>query len=146
MVGIRVGQMLAVKNSDPLLHNVHAYSSGPNSFNVAEPLAGMVQQFKMNAEEMLHLKCDVHGWMNAFVGIVKHPYFSVSDTGGLFQIANDPAGTNKIQAWHERYGPLIQTVTVKAGGIANVDFSYTGSEKPPTVRTLIVEEGLFAAR
>jgi len=86
----------------------------------------------MKSEEiMLHLKCDVHSWMTAYVGVVKHPYFAVTDTGGLYQIANVPAGTYKIQAWQERYGPVTQMVTVKPGATTTVDFTYTGSEKPP---------------
>ena len=149
IAGVRVGQALAVHNSDSLLHNVHGLSAGPNSFNIGEPIAGMVQQITMKSEEiMLHVKCDVHSWMTAYVGVVKDPYFAVSDAGGLYQIGNVPAGTYKIQVWQERFGLLTQMVTVKPGAVATVDFSYTGNEKPPTaaLRDLTVDEGLFAAR
>src|SRR5580693_7248172 len=88
MLGARVGQMLQVKNSDELLHNVHGLSARGNGFNISEPKAGMVQQFKLKDEEILRLKCDVHSWMTAYVGIVNHPYFAVTDAGGVFQIAN----------------------------------------------------------
>jgi len=148
VVGVRVGQALAVRNSDSLLHNVHGLSAGMNSFNVGEPIAGMVQQFKMKQEEiMLHVKCDVHSWMNAWVGVVNHPYFAVSDMAGTFQIDNVPPGTYTIQAWHERYGPIMQMIRVKAGAATDVSFSYTGTEAPPkAMRELTVPEGVFAAR
>lgn len=131
VVGARVGQTLQVHNSDELMHNVHSLSAKSNTFNVSEPKAGMMQQFKMKDEEMLQIKCDVHSWMTAYVGIVSHPYFAVSNTAGTFEIANVPAGTHKIQAWHERYGPVTQTVQVKAGATATVDFMYSGTEPPP---------------
>jgi plastocyanin len=131
VVGARVGQTLQVHNSDELMHNVHSLSAKTNTFNVSEPKAGMMQQFKMKDEEMLHIKCDVHSWMTAYVGVVSHPYFAVSNTAGTFEIGNVPAGTHKIQAWHERYGPVTQTVQVKAGATATVDFMYSGTEPPP---------------
>jgi plastocyanin len=131
MVGARVGQTLQVKNSDELLHNVHSLSARNNQFNVSEPKAGMVQSFRLKDEEMLHIKCDVHSWMTTYVGIVAHPYFAVSNSAGTFEIANVPAGTHTIQAWHERYGPVTQTVRVRPGATTTVDFMYTGSEPPP---------------
>lgn len=133
VLGVRVGQMLQVRNSDDLLHNVHGISSRANGFNVSEPKAGMVQQFRLKDEEvMLRLQCDVHKWMTAFVGVVKHPYFAVTGTAGTFEIENVPAGTQTIQAWHERFGLLTQSVRVKRGATVTVDFTYAGSEKPPT--------------
>jgi plastocyanin len=78
VMGIRVGQTLQVRNDDELLHNVHSLSVKSNTFNVSEPKAGMVQQFKMKDEEvMLRIKCDVHSWMTTYVGVVSNPYFAV---------------------------------------------------------------------
>jgi plastocyanin len=132
MVGARVGQALQVKNSDELLHNVHGMSAKGNTFNISEPKAGMVQQFKLKDEEvMLKIKCDVHSWMTTYVGVVTNPYFAVSDQTGTFEIGNVPAGSYTILTWHERYGPLTQTVRVRSGATTTVDFTYTGTEKPP---------------
>jgi hypothetical protein len=132
VMGVRVGQTLQVRNDDEILHNVHSLSVKSNSFNVSEPKAGMVQQFKMKDEEvMLRIKCDVHSWMTTYVGVVSNPYFAVTNKAGLFEIANVPPGTYSILAWQERYGPVMKTVTVKAGAAATVDFTYTGTEKPP---------------
>src|SRR5947207_5144786 len=131
VVGVRVGQTVQIKNSDALLHNVNGSSGKNNSFNVAQPRAGLVYDFKpKNEEVMLHLKCDVHNWMNAYIGIVTNPYFAVSNTMGTYEIDKVPPGTYTIQAWHEKYGPVMKTVTVKAGAVTMVDFSYTGNEKP----------------
>ena len=136
VVGAQIGQALQVRNSDPMLHNVHSLSGGGNGFNVGQPLAGMVYTFPLKDEEiMLRLKCDIHRWMTAYIGVVSHPYFAVSGTGGTFEIANVPVGTHTIQTWHERYGSLTRTVRVTAGTTAIVDVPYTGTEKAPTAGT-----------
>ena len=133
VVGVRVGQTLAVQNNDALMHNVHGVSATGNDFNVSQPKAGMVQTFQMMSEEtMLRLRCDVHGWMTAYVGVVSHPYFSVSNADGAFDITGVPAGTYTIRTWHERYGELTQTVRVSVGATTTVDIGYTGNEKPLT--------------
>ncbi len=126
VIGARVGQTLQVKNSDELLHNIHGLSAKGNDFNVSTPKAGMIQQFTLKNEEvMLKIKCDVHSWMTTYVGVVTHPYFAVSNEDGMFEIANVPSGTYPIQAWHERYGPLVQMVRVRAGATTMADFTYT---------------------
>lgn len=130
VIGARVGQVLQVKNDDDLLHNIHSQSTKSNSFNISEPKAGMVQSFTLKDEEMLRIKCDVHSWMTTYVGVVPNPYFAVSNAGGTFDIPNVPAGSYTIQAWHERYGPLMQTVKVRANATTDLDFMYTGNETP----------------
>jgi plastocyanin len=138
VVGIRVGQTLEVRNDDDLLHNVHSLSARGNIFNISEPKAGMVQQLRLKDEEvMLQLKCDIHSWMTAYVGVVNHPYFAVSSTTGTFEIDNVPPGNRTVQAWHERYGPLTKTVRVTAGATTTVDFAYSGTER---LRTGSVEK------
>jgi hypothetical protein len=125
VVGARVGQTLQVRNSDALLHNVHGHSTGSNVFNVAQPMAGIVTKFQLKQEEvMLRIGCDVHRWMNAFVGIVNHPYFATTGVAGTYAIANVPPGTHTIQTWHEHYGALTQKVRVTAGSTSTVDFTY----------------------
>jgi plastocyanin len=130
VAGVRVGQTVQIKNSDALLHNLDGLSGKNNGFNVAQPVAGMIYEFKPKDEEvMLHLACDVHRWMNAYLGIVTNPYYAVSTTTGSFQIDKVPPGTYTIEAWHERYGTVSKMVTVKAGAVASVDFSYASPEK-----------------
>jgi hypothetical protein len=146
VVGMRVGQTLRIVNADTLLHNLHGVSTKNNGFNTTQPSSGMVNNFPMKAAEtMMHLTCDVHSWMSAYVGVEPHPYFSVSGSDGSFTIANVPAGRRTIRAWHERYGWIMRTVDVKTGATAVVDLSYTGAEKPAAkARNLVVPEGTLA--
>lgn len=131
VVGVRVGQPLAVRNSDQLMHNVHGVSAADNGFNVSQPTAGMAQEFPMTGEEtMLRLRCDVHSWMTAYVGVVSHPYFAVSGTDGAFNLVGVPPGTYTVRIWHERFGELTQTVRVGPGETTMIDFGFTGTETP----------------
>ena len=127
VIGARVGQLVQIKNSDPVLHNVHSLSAMTNNFNVGQPREGMVYNTRLGQEEgMLRIKCDVHRWMTEYIGVVPHPYFAVSDLSGTFTIRDVPSGTHTIQAWHEEYGTLTQTASVETGATMAVEFTYTG--------------------
>ena len=122
---MRVGQTLQIRNDDQLLHNVHSSSAVGNSFNVAQPIAGMVYSFTPKSEEaMVKIGCDVHRWMTAYVGVVSNPYFAVSAPDGSFEIPNVPAGKYTIEAWHEQLGTLTSAVVVKSGATAPVGLTY----------------------
>jgi hypothetical protein len=128
---MRLAQVLQVRNSDNLLHNVHALSGRGNSFNVAQPMAGMMNRFPLKAEEtMLQLSCDVHTWMRTYIGIVNHPYFAVTGNNGTFEIANVPTGKQNVRVWHEQYGELEQTVSVKPG-TTTVQFTFSAAPSVP---------------
>jgi plastocyanin len=141
MVGVRVGQAIQVMNSDDTAHNVHSLSTHGNAFNVSQPRKGMTNRFPVKAEDVvMRIKCDIHSWMVAWVGVVPHPYYAVSGADGSFTIARVPPGRHTIQTWHEAYGRLTRTVDIKAGQTATVNFVYTGKEKPGTadVRELVI--------
>ena len=61
---------------------------------------------------MIPIRCDVHGWMNAYAGVMDHPYFAVSRAGGAFEIGAVPPGTYLIEAWHEKLGTMTEQVTI----------------------------------
>ena len=113
VLGIRVGQKLVIANSDDTLHNVHSMGKANGEWNKGQALKNMsdTKVFKTR-EVMVPFKCDVHNWMYAYVGVMEHPYFSVSHDGGTFELKNLPAGTYTIEAWHEKLGTQTQAVTL----------------------------------
>jgi plastocyanin len=123
--GIRVGQALEVVNSDPTLHNIHAIPKNNQEFNTGQPIEGMRYKHTFTAEEvMVPFKCDVHGWMNAYAGVLNHPYFSVTGADGSFTLGNLPPGTYTIEAWHERLGAQSQSVTIGEKETKDVAFTF----------------------
>ena len=125
VLGLMVGQTLAIENSDSLLHNIKAMGKTNRPFNISQPAAGMTTNRTFSASEvMIPLECSVHGWMHAFVGVLPHPYFATSGADGTFNIANLPAGTYTIEVWHESLGAQTATVTVADGESKTADFSF----------------------
>lgn len=123
VVGIQTGQTLRIKNSDPTLHNVNAQAKSNSGFNVGMATKGQTVDKSFSKPEVVKFKCDVHGWMSAYVGVVKHPYFAVTDETGAFTIANVPAGDYTLVLWHEKLGEKEQPVTVAASATP-VDFKF----------------------
>jgi plastocyanin len=123
--GMRVGQPLQILNSDPTLHNIHATPKVNSEFNTGQPIQGMKTNHTFDKPEvMVPFKCDVHGWMNAYVGVLDHPYFAVTDMAGTFALNTLPPGTYTIEAWHERLGAQTQQVTIGAKESKEVTFTF----------------------
>ena len=123
--GMRVNQPLEIVNSDPTLHNIHAVAKNNREFNNGQPLQNMKTTHTFTAPEvMVPFKCDVHGWMNAYVGVVNHPYFAVTDASGSFSLKSLPPGTYTIEAWHEKLGTQTQTVTIGAKETKDIAFTF----------------------
>jgi plastocyanin len=116
VVGIQLGQNVTMHNNDPVLHNVHSKPELNRTKNIALPVQGSERDFKFDkAEVMIPIVCDVHPWMRAFIGVVDHPFFAVTDLDGAFHFENMPAGEFTLQIWHERLGVEEQTIVVMKG-------------------------------
>jgi plastocyanin len=125
ILAVQTGQKITVKNSDPVLHNVHASPTvaGNNEENKAQMPSGPDLTFSFaKPEEFLKFKCDVHPWMFAWVTVFDHPYYAVSAKDGTFKIANVPPGKYTLQAAHRKAGKVSQEIEVKDGAPAKVEF------------------------
>ncbi|MFI5119404.1 MAG: carboxypeptidase regulatory-like domain-containing protein [Thermoanaerobaculia bacterium] len=123
--GMVAGQSLDILNSDDTLHNIHSLPEKNESFNLGMPVKGMKYTKKFDKPEvMIRIKCDVHGWMSAYCGVVSHPFFAVTAADGTYAIKNLPAGTYTIEAWHEKLGTQTQQVTVGATESKAVAFTF----------------------
>lgn len=127
VLGVRAGQSFKIKNSDPLMHNVHATPkvAGNKEFNIGQPVQGMVAEKSFpNREVLVRFKCDVHPWMFAYVGVMDHQWFAVTDKDGKFKLPGDlPAGTYTLVAYHLKAGEATQQITVAAGDKKEVNFT-----------------------
>jgi hypothetical protein len=128
VLGMQLGQGLMIRNSDPIMHNIHAFDlrTGRDIFNFAQTQQGSEQKKKITKPGILHVKCDVHGWMGSYVHVVKHPFFAVTGEDGAFTLSKLPPGEYTIQAWHEKkYKTRTQTVTVGDGETAEISFAFS---------------------
>lgn len=126
--GVMTKQKVLVKNSDPLLHNVHttpAKDSGNKERNLAQPAGGKDLEFVFDYPEIfLRFKCDVHPWMFSYAGVVPHPFHATTGKDGAFTIKNVPPGNYTLVAVHRKAAPkgIERQIEVKDGAVT-VDFT-----------------------
>ena len=125
VMGIMVGQAYRILNSDGILHNIHTLPKINPSFNRAMPatLKETSTTFP-KPENVFQIKCDVHPWMSAYIGVFTHPFFSATGTDGKFTISGLDPGTYEITAWHERLGTQSGSITVAANDKKTQDFKF----------------------
>lgn len=122
---VQTGQKIVVKNSDPVLHNVHTTPkvAGNDEKNLAQMPGGADLEFAFaKPEEFLRFKCDVHPWMFSYVTVLDHPYFAVTGKDGSFKIPDVPPGNYTIEVKHRKAGSASQEVEVTDAG-ASVDLA-----------------------
>jgi plastocyanin len=124
--GVQVGQPIEILNSDMTLHNIHAWAQTNQEFNLGQSLQGMKDTHVFTTQEvMVPFRCDVHKWMNSFVGVVAHPFFAVTGADGTFELKGLPPGTYTIEAWQEKLGTKTATVTIGAKESKDVPFTFS---------------------
>jgi hypothetical protein len=126
--GTSVGQQLKVSSEDPVLHNTHPQVAATNAtlYNLALPFKGFsITKPLPTVPELIRVKCDAHEWMRAWIWNFDHPYYATTDDTGHFKIADIPAGTYTVVAWHEVMGEKDSPATVAAGKPVDVNFSFT---------------------
>ena len=123
--GIMVGQTYRILNSDGILHNVHSLPKVNATFN--KPMPPTMKETTTTftkPENVFPIKCDVHPWMQAYIGVFTHPFFSASGTDGKFTISGLDPGTYEITAWHEVLGTQTATITVAANETKAQNFKF----------------------
>jgi plastocyanin len=126
ILAVQTDQKIVVKNSDPVLHNVHDQPTvaGNKEQNMAQPPGGADLTFSFSKPEaFVKFKCEVHPWMFAWVSVFDHPYFAVSGKDGTFKIANVPPGKYTLKAAHRKAGTVTQDIEVKEGAPASVNLA-----------------------
>lgn len=129
VVGAQVGQLVRFLNDDPLLHNVHGTPAASSAFNVSLARKGASREIRIPKPEVaVSVRCDLHPWMQAWIGVVDHPYFTVTGDDGAFTLKDVPPGDYTVAAWHEKLGTREAKVTLAASGTASATFTFGASK------------------
>ncbi|HJQ83946.1 MAG TPA: carboxypeptidase regulatory-like domain-containing protein [Candidatus Binatia bacterium] len=124
-----VGQWLDLRNSDPILHDADARIGAETLFNVALTPGRQLRK-PLARGGLVAVTCDVrHSWMKAFIAVADHPYHTVTDAYGAWEIGDLPPGRYTVRIWHEELGTLERPVTVTAADTATLDVSYAAAPK-----------------
>ncbi|NIO06941.1 MAG: hypothetical protein GTO40_02715 [Deltaproteobacteria bacterium] len=120
----RLGSEVVLRNSDPILHDVHARLNSNTLFNVGLPTWRQVKR-RLTKAGIVKIECEVlHTWMSAFIVVTSSPYFAVTGADGRFSIAGVPVGDYELEVWHERLGRQSKTVTILEGLRSEVNFDF----------------------
>lgn len=119
---ITAGSTIEARNSDAVLHTTHLY--GPREMNFSLPVQGMTSSRTLNEPGIYAVKCDVHGWMQAYIRVDDHPFHAVTDTDGRFRIEGLPAGSYTLELWHERLGPLEREVELTVSAPSSIEIEF----------------------
>ncbi len=131
---VMVNQPVTIRNSDPVMHNIHAVPKTNAEFNKSQLKgAGDITEKFAREEVAVKIKCDVHGWMLAWAGVFSHSLHGVTGADGTVSI-KVPPGEYEVSGWHEyakwesRPTEAVK-VTVAAGETKDVEFVFTAAEK-----------------
>ncbi|MES2223294.1 MAG: carboxypeptidase regulatory-like domain-containing protein [Acidobacteriota bacterium] len=128
VIGAMVGQPVEFRNSDRTMHNVHVVPPGSDSsgFDISQaPMAGTERHIFRDAGLMIPVRCNNHPWMEAFLNIVKNPFFAVSRADGSFEIQGLPPGTYTLVAAHEKLGTQSQQITIRSHKASTANFAFS---------------------
>ncbi len=127
VLGIQVDQELQVINSDPVTHNIHPMAHINREWNHSQGAGDAPLERKfLKPEVMIRVKCNIHSWMHAFIGVVDSPYFAVSSKDGNFKIENLPPGTYTFGIWQETLGTQDVQVTITPHKNAQLNVVFKG--------------------
>lgn len=124
---LTVGSFIEARNSDSILHTTHLY--GALETNIALPFKETAVTKVVDKPGMIIVKCDVHGWMQAYIRVDPHPFHAVTDPGGAFRLSNLPPGTYKIEAWHETLGAKQMIIHIREEQTERLEIEFRLNDK-----------------
>ena len=126
VLGMQAGASIRIVNSDPTLHTVHLVAANNPSFNIALPQPGMNIERVLDAPEvMIPVRCNVHPWTQAYIGVIPHAFFATTGENGRFVIDGVPPGAYVLEAWHELLGRQVIRVVVEDEKESETRFNFT---------------------
>src|SRR6266481_166083 len=127
VLGVMTSQEIEIINDDPTNHNIHPLPKVNQEWNESQPPKGDAKKKSFARQEVLiTVKCNVHPWMRAYIGVVGHPFFAVTGDDGTFSIKGLPPGTYTVEAIQEKFGPKEMQVTVAPKEAKTADFDFKG--------------------
>jgi len=122
-----VNSQLEISSVDPILHNTHIHMERKSFLNIALPQNGRTIRKPLKKAGRLDVRCDAHKFMQSTIHVFPHPYFSLTDQNGTFEIAHVPAGTYQLHIWHETVGLQEHPLTVPSLGYVAINVDLTDS-------------------
>ena len=62
--------------------------------------------------------------MGAYIALIEHPIFYVSNTKGKFKSSNIPGDKYIIEAWHVKFGTQTTAIVITENGVTELNFIF----------------------
>jgi plastocyanin len=121
VVAVTIGSEVEFPNDDPIYHNVFSLSRVKN-FNLGRYPRGETRRVRFDRPGVVKVFCEIHSHMSATVMVFDHPWFTVPNDAGQFELSGMPAGDRQVTAWHERLGDTTVNVRIEPGRTLQADF------------------------
>ena len=125
VVLVPVGRTVQFLNSDRLLHNIHTQSRDNARYNRTQP-KGRTIPLTFSKPEIVEVICDLHPWMRAWVVVIDHPFYAVTNADGEFVLRDVPPGSYKLRVWQEALGSTTRDITVGAEDVSGISVPMRG--------------------
>lgn len=129
VMAVKAGEPVDILNSDPVAHNINASQRIYTLFNVLQPQKDMRASQKFDRPGLVHIRCNVHDWMEAWVWVFRHPYHCVTTEDGVFKLEGVPAGKYQLAVWQETCGEKFVDVEVKDGETTRLDLNVEAAKE-----------------
>jgi plastocyanin len=111
---VPTGSTVTFPNFDTVYHNVFSRSEVA-AFDLGIYRSGQSRDYTFDKDGIVHLGCNLHRNMSAYVVVVSQPHYVVTDDKGHFTFRSLEPGKYKARIWSERSLPITQDVVVAAG-------------------------------
>ena len=122
LLPIQVGTAVAFPNDDDFYHNVFSYSK-PKRFDLGRYRKDELPPVEIfDKPGVVKLYCEIHQHMRGVILVLETPYFTRTDTNGVYELQNLPAGNYVLKAWVDEKHVGEKPVSLQPGQRLHEDF------------------------
>jgi plastocyanin len=124
VLAVHVGQNIRISNNDPFSHNIHPLAKVNREWNRIQPPQTPPFTYAYDKEEFIHVKCNIHAWMQGYFAVLRTSHFAVTGEDGTFTLPQLSPGKYTVTAWHEVYGTQTREITIDGSETQTVNFLF----------------------
>ncbi|HEY2748859.1 MAG TPA: carboxypeptidase regulatory-like domain-containing protein [Polyangia bacterium] len=139
VLAVPTGSTVAFPNFDTIFHNVFSRSEAA-AFDLGNYRNGQSREYKFDKDGIVHLGCNLHSNMSAYIVVVSEPHYVLTDGSGHFRFRSLEPGKYKMRVFSEHAEPAVQEVVVKPSA-NEVAFAVHGRAATPLTDKFGVARG-----
>jgi len=123
LLPVQVGTRVEFPNLDDTYHNIFSYSP-VKRFDLGRyrPEERPIPSVVFDKPGLVTLRCEIHEHMRGLILVIDTPNFTLTDADGRFRLSGLPSGRYTLKAWIDSKTTRQQSVELKNGAVARVDF------------------------